>query len=160
MGEHLDDNQWLELANAEGRTSAQEHLAECAECRGELERLRGSLEEYQRTARELAERPESFWLRQRTLIASRALGRRAMPRLAWATGLAVVLLAGLLLVRQAPPAPAVAPTQTAQTAQSESDSALLADVQRHVQRDVPEALQPAALLVEEMNQYAEERRNP
>jgi hypothetical protein len=162
MGEHLNENQWLEVASGEGRGAAEEHLANCRECREELEQLRGSLEEYQRAAREMSERPESFWLRQRSRIVTRAQGKRAVPRLAWVTAAAVVLVAALALGRQTPP-PAVTATQAqaqAQQAQAEADSALLVDVQRYVQRDVPEALWPAALLVEEMNQHAQESRNP
>jgi hypothetical protein len=158
---HLSDEQWLDLAAAEGDAAARQHLAECADCARELTGLRRAMEQYQLAAREGADRPESFWLRQRTTAVSRAMGRRATPRLAWMAAAAVVTLAALSLVRQQPPAqpvPAVA-AQVQQT-QAESDSALLADVQRHVQREVPEALQPAALLVEEMNQHANEIRNP
>jgi hypothetical protein len=158
---HLSDEQWLDLAGAAGDAASRQHLAECAACVGELAGLRGAIEQYQLAARKSADQPESFWLRQRTSAVSRALGRRAVPRLAWMTAAAVVTLAALSLVRQEPPTKP-APTATAQTqqAQAESDSALLADVQRQVQREVPEALQPAALLVEEMNQHADERRNP
>jgi hypothetical protein len=158
---HLSDEQWLDLAGAEGDAAARQHLAQCTDCAGELAGLRGAIEKFQLAARASADRPESHWLRQRTSVVSRALGRRAVPRLAWMAAAAVVTLTALSLVRQQPPAqpvPAVA-AQVQQT-QAESDSALLADVQRQVRRDVPEALQPAALLVEEMNQHANEIRNP
>jgi hypothetical protein len=158
---HLSDEQWLDLTGAEGDADARQHLAECADCAEELAGLRGAIEKYQFAARESADRPESHWLRQRTTMVSRALGRRATPRLAWMAAAAVMTLAALSLVRQQPAVqPALTATAEVQQTQAESDSALLADVQRQVRREVPEALQPAALLVEEMNQHADAIRNP
>lgn len=160
IARHLSDSQWLDLMSAAGDAAARTHLAACADCANELARLRASFEEYRRAAQQAADRPESFWLRQRTSVVSRMMGRRAAPRLAWTATVAAILLAAILLTPQAPRVVdrPVTPSTPAQS--PESDSALLLDVQRSVQREVPVALEPAALLVEEMNQYAEERRNP
>lgn len=161
---HLNDEEWLSLAEAGGDAAARQHLAECRECAAELERLRAVLAGYQRTAQEAADHPESFWLRQRARIISRTRGRRAAPRLAWAVSVAALLLGAMLLGRQTPPAPAGGASAAVSTrlAQTDplSDSALLIAVHQSVQRDVPEALEPAALLVEEMNQNAAQNRNP
>jgi hypothetical protein len=158
---HLSDEQWVDLTGVEGDAAARQHLTDCAACARELEGLRGAIEKYQRAARESAERPESHWLRQRATVVSRAMGKPAMPRLAWFAAAAIVTLAALSLVREHPPAqPAPVATAQLQETQAESDSALLADVQRQVQREVPRALQPAELLVEEMNQHVDQTRNP
>jgi hypothetical protein len=45
-------------------------------------------------------------------------------------------------------------------AQSDPDHALLVDVERSVRRELPRALEPAALLAQEVSRSAEARSNP
>jgi anti-sigma factor RsiW len=170
-GAHLNEDDWLDLADAAGSSAARQHLAECPACAAELDRLRVALEAYQFTAHEASEQTDSYWLRQRTEIVSRAAGRRAAPRLAWAASVAALLFGAVLLGRQAPPlltsrtptavAPAKVPAPSlTSSSDPDADSALLVDVHQSLQRDVPEALEPAELLVDAMSQRNTERRNP
>ena len=167
---HLSNEDWLILAEGGGSIEARRHLDGCALCAAELDQLRDALAGYQRAAREAGEQTESFWLRQRAAIISRADGTRAAPRLAWAASVAALILGAALLGRQAPPVPTlqseqvtapgnVAPPSSAPS-DSSADSVLLLEVHQSVQRQVPEALEPAVLLVDAMNQNASERRNP
>ena len=95
-----------------------------------------------------AARPEVFWQRQRAEIRAR-LDAPAVtpPPLAWASAVALLLMAVLLSLPGEPPL-AVAP-------QPDPDSQLLLDVQQTLDRDVPDALAPASLLTQEMNQALE-----
>ncbi len=115
--------------------------------------LRPTLEALPEWARNSTERPEEFWQRQRGVIRSRisSLDRhpqnRAVRRpllLAWSVGATMVLLAGLMLDR----ASYVPPPK----AQVDPDHELLMAVERAVHNDGPAALDPAALLAEEMVQ--------
>lgn len=100
----------------------------------------------------VAEQPEDFWQRQRAGIRQRigeeqAAAHAAGWRLAWGAALALLFLATMLLNSGTAPAP-VAKVQAAQ----DPDQQLLMSVQETVSSDVPEALAPASLLVEEISQ--------
>jgi anti-sigma factor RsiW len=170
-GAHLGEKDWLSLADAAGSPAARQHLSDCPACAAELDQLRAALAGFQRAAHDASDQTESFWLRQRTEIVSRAVGRRAAPRLAWAASVAALFLGAALLGRQAPPVPtsqtpnAVSPVNVpappqAISSDTDADSALLVDVHQSVQRDVPVALEPATLLVDAMSQNSAVRRNP
>ncbi len=114
--------------------------------------LRPTLEALPEWARASSERPEEFWQEQRGAIWSRISScdrhpnrtvRRPMM-LAWPVVAAMVLLAGLMLDRAtyAPPP----------KARVDPDHELLLAVERAVHNDGPAALDPAALLAEEMVQ--------
>ena len=123
-------------------TPPRAHLAACPACSQELDRLRRVTSALRDSARAQAEQPESFWARQRSAAASRVSGRSVRP-LAWAAAIAVAVLAATLLREPrpaAPPAPTVDP-----------DQALLVSVEQAVNRQVPQALAPAALLTQEMS---------
>ena len=114
--------------------------------------LRPTLEALPEWARTSSERPEEFWQRQRGAIWSRISSLDRHPNrtvrrpllLAWSVVAAMVLLAGLMLNR----ASYVPPPQ----AQVDPDHELLMAVERAVHNDGPAALDPAALLAEEMVQ--------
>lgn len=114
--------------------------------------LRPTLEALPEWARTSSERTEEFWQSQRGAVWSRisSLDRhpdRTVRRpllLAWSVVAAMVLLAGLMLNR----ASYVPPPQ----AQVDPDHELLMAVERAVHNDGPAALDPAALLAEEMVQ--------
>jgi hypothetical protein len=115
--------------------------------------LRSTLEVLPEWARASTERPEEFWQEQRSIVWSRIsssvnpatsrLVRRSLL-LAWSAVTALVLLAGLMLDHGslAPP----------HKAQPDPDHELLLVVERAVNNDGPAALDPAALLAEEMVQ--------
>lgn len=115
--------------------------------------LRSTLEALPEWARTSTERPEEFWQQQRSMIRSRISSAenpaatplvRRSPLLAWSVVTALVLLAGWMLDRGslAPP----------HQAQPDPDHELLLAVERAVYNDGPAALDPAALLAEEMVQ--------
>ncbi len=152
MQEHLTDEQFAEQLVGSADTHTREHLAACPACRDEQERLENLLAHYQKTIRAAAERPEVFWQRQRTAVAARLTERTGSRRLAWAAAVAAVVLVAVLLIEKTPP--------TKPIAQSDPDHVLLVDVQRSVRREVPRALEPAALLAQEVSRGTEPRSNP
>ena len=102
-------------------------------------------------AREGAECPPEFWERQRLQILSRvsaleSQGVARVPRLAWSLAVAVLVIASFMLnagrrVKPANPAPL------------DPDGQLLVDIERAMQTGGPSALEPAAMLAEEIGQY-------
>jgi hypothetical protein len=109
-----------------------------------LRRTLDALPEWARTA---ADRPNAFWERQQSEIRKRiavAPKRSSMQTVtAWAGAFAVVLLAILLLSDSPAPRPS--------RAQTDPDQELLVAVEHTVQSGVPQALEPAAMLAEEIN---------
>jgi hypothetical protein len=115
--------------------------------------LRSTLDALPEWARASTELPEEFWQEQRSAVWSRISSSedpattrlvRRSPLLVWSAVTALVLLAGFMLDRGslAPP----------HKAQPDPDHELLLAVERAVYNDGPAALDPAALLAEEMVQ--------
>ena len=151
MHEHLSNTQMSEelLHNS---SEAAQHLAECAACRDEAARLRAALAGWKEQAHAVAERLEGFWARQRRAIAARlAHGVVQSRRLVWAATMAVLMLLATTLVEQWSRQPF--------PSQWDPDDALLADIERALHSDVPDALAPAALLANEMTRAAEGNAN-
>ena len=149
MKPHLSDVEVLEMLLDEALVVG-DHLEQCAPCRSELQQLRRTLETLPSLVHTTSERPEAFWQLQRNAIRARIVSPkpvRRSPSLAWAAVAVVVTLAGLLLSNS----PAPTPTQ----AQVDPDHELLIEIERAVSNDGPEALQPAALLVQEISQNAQ-----
>ena len=98
-------------------------------------------------AHALTERPHTFWERQqeeiRQRIASVPERRSTQTVTAWAGAFAIVLLALFLLSDSPAPRPSIA--------QSDPDQELLIAVEQTVQSGVPQALEPAAMLAEEIS---------
>ena len=109
-----------------------------------LQRILDALTEWSRAT---TEHPDAFWERQQADIKKRicAVQQRSSMRTAttWASAFAVVLLATFLL--RSSPAPRPSSTQ------SDPDQELLVAVEQSVQRGVPQALEPAALLADEID---------
>jgi hypothetical protein len=115
--------------------------------------LRPTLEALPDWARASTDRPEEFWQEQRSAVWSRIASSedrattrliRRSPLLVWSAVTALVLLAGFMLDRGS-----LAPPHKAQL---DPDHELLLAVERAVNNDGPAALDPAALLAEEMVQ--------
>ncbi len=98
-----------------------------------------------------AERPEMFWQRQHAAIRSRIAVEQASTRpwirFAWATALSLIVLAALTL-RTQPPLPTTA-------APADPDQQLLLSVEQAVHSGVPEALEPAAMLADDISGMVE-----
>jgi len=158
MQEHLTDEQLVDQLAGRNEAGPREHLAACAACRNEAESLRRVLacyrEDYQQVPCASMEPPEGLWPWQYTAIATPWAERLAPRWLAWAAAVAMVVLAAVLLVQKTPPAQPVA------QADPDPDHALLVDVERSVRRELPRALEPAALLAHEVGRDAEARSNP
>jgi len=123
--------------------------------------LRPTLEALPEWARASAERPEQFWQEQRSNVWSRIASSESWPatrmvhrspRLAWSVVTALVVLAGFMLDRGS----LTPPHRT----QMDPDHELLLAVERAVYNDGPAALDPAALLAEEMVQDIAAARPP
>jgi hypothetical protein len=101
---------------------------------------------------ETGDRAPEFWERQRTAILSRlpapGTNRPSNPIAAWAMAAAILLIAGSMF--RTGPRVAPAPEQ----AQGESDRELLLKVESAMQNGGPAALEPAALLAEEVSEHS------
>ena len=112
------------------------------------ERLTAAVQSLRAETQAAAERPEIFWQRQQAQILRRLDAPAATPPpLAWASAAALLLMAVLLSLPAKPPVAAVPPP--------DPDHQLMLEVQQTLDRDVPDALAPAALLTQEMNQALE-----
>ena len=150
---HLSDSQLdgvLPLSE-----EARHHLAICAECRTEHEKLRNWIDSLPQLARSAGQQPDAFWEQQRFTIQSRIRNLPAphsrRKRLVWATASALLLLASLILKTGS--------RQPLQSANSDLDRELLVQVEQALAGDVPQALQPASLLAEEIDQAAKPHTN-
>lgn len=102
-------------------------------------------------ARQASEHPDEYWEKQHSAIWDRIFSAQlhatpASPRLAWTGIAAVVALAMTLLFVGSASEPAKQVEN-----QNGYDHELLLAVERAVQIDGPEALEPAALLAQEIN---------
>jgi len=148
MKQHLSDEELSELLLAPPASNA--HLATCASCRTEQDRMRRILGELPSLARVVAHNTDTFWEKQRTAILADIVApqsRKQFPILVWTLGVAVLVVAGLLLST----APAPAPTR----AETDPDHELMIQLERTLQSAVPQALEPAALLAREITQNAQ-----
>jgi hypothetical protein len=133
-----------------------EELAELA-IESDRQHLGQTLEALPGWARAATERDNEFWQKQRISVWSRisaAESRSAhrAPILAWALVGAMMAVSGWLLER-----PMVVPPREVY---ADPDHELLMEVERMVQIDGPLALEPAALLAQEMVQDLPARNSP
>ena len=141
---HLTDEELTEAVSNPGRGLVA-HLDVCDSCRMEVGRLRRALD-----AGLLGTVPsEDFWQRQRAaiqerIVVAREARRQRTPRLAWAA-LAATILLGTLWMNDAEK-PAASPQVQI------DDQELMIAVDHAMQSDVPEALEPASLLAQEISQ--------
>ena len=114
------------------------------------DRLAAALAAFAASVRAEGERPAAYWTRRRAMIRERIAqqDRTSSLRLAWASALAVVTLATLLLTQSQPPLP---------QAMHDPDHDLLLGVENATRRPVPKALEPAVLLAQEMEQSAQSK---
>jgi hypothetical protein len=149
---HLNDREFAQ-ALVEGTGRVRIHLEHCTVCREEFDRWQQALALMPQDARAAAELPADFWQDQqfaigRMLRTAQPL-RPALPALAWAATF-VLLLCGLLLLGNSP---VPAPVQTA----ADPDHQMLLEVEDALNSDVPEALEPAALLAQEIGSQMDTR---
>jgi anti-sigma factor RsiW len=147
---HLTEEQFGELIAASARTSSSEtliteaHLLGCEQCSAELASLRECLSLFREASTAYADN-ELRRMPQVSLPARRPLLFPALAPVYLATAAAAIFLVTLLPIRQlrtAHPAPGVA-VRVAE-APSESDEALLEDVNSEVSASVPAPMQALA----------------
>ena len=148
MKRHLTNQELSELLLSPQASNI--HLATCASCRAEQERLRRVLGELPSLVRVVAQNTDAFWEKQRTAIWADIVTlqpRKQFSVLAWALGTAVLVVAGLLL--------SIAPAPTPSRAETDPDHELMIQLERTLQSEVPQALEPAALLAREITQNSQ-----
>ena len=142
MNTHLTEEQLFESLLGAQDAAAAQHIAACTECGSQLERLRSATGALRDSARAQAEKPEGFWTSQRSTAAACSLQFSVRP-LAWAAAIAVAVLAAMVLQEPRPAAPS--------TPAPDPDQALMVAVERATRRQLPQALEPAALLTREIS---------
>ena len=150
MNAHLNDDQLIASALGESDRVATLHLQECVPCREEMESLNTSIGSWVEDVRGAAGASEDIWRRQREAIAARLAPRPWLPWKNWAWATATLTLVVLAAVFYRQPAP-IAP----QTEPPVDDNALLLSVQTSLTSEVPEALEPVALLTQEIDRTEE-----
>ena len=138
------------------RRPRNEELAELA-IESDRQQLRQTLEALRGWARVATECDNEYWQKQRISVWSRisaaeSRSARRAPILAWALVGAMMAVSGWLLER-----PMVVPPREVY---ADPDHELLMEVERMVQIDGPLALEPAALLAQEMVQDLPARNYP
>lgn len=150
---HLSDQEITAAAGGERELRAAHHLQICADCQQQVEMYRERMASLRQDVCYTAGRSAIDWGKQSRAIQQGILavqiretqGRSAGFALAMAV-LTIVLVAFLFVGFHSTP-----PTTATNRAPAEiSDSALLGDVEAQLDGDLPEALQPANLLVGEM----------
>jgi hypothetical protein len=119
--------------------------------------LRETLGNLPACAQTASQRPDEFWQEQRAKVWSRvAQTERSVaqrfPVLTWAAVATMIAIAILMLHR--------GPTAETRQARVDPDHELLIEIERAVQSDGPEALEPAALLAQEMIRARPSRNTP
>ena len=148
MKQHLSDEELSELLLAPQASNV--HLATCPSCRAEQERMRRVLGELPSLASLAAQNTDVFWEKQRTAIWADIVmvqPRKRFPVLTWVLAAAVLAVASLLL--------SVAPDPVPTQAAADPDHDLMIQLERTLQSEVPEALEPAALLAREITQNSQ-----
>jgi hypothetical protein len=149
---HLSDDEITAAAAGERIPRTAHHLQICSECQDQVERYRESCAELRQDVCYSAGRSAIDWGRQSRSIHRRILAAQIEKTQGRNTGFAVVCsalaiaLVMVLFVGFRNPAPT--PSRIAGPAIS--DAALLEDVEGRMNEDLPDALQPANLLVDEM----------
>jgi len=147
---HLSEAELAEFVSDPSRGLGT-HLAHCDVCLYEVARLRETAAEL----RGVSDQPFEFWFQQQVAIRTKIASIPSQPAfrlsgLRWAGTASVAVLVGLLFSGgNAPPSTPVATT--------DPDHELLMAVEHVMQSGGPEALEPAAYLVREINQKAQPR---
>jgi len=128
---------------------SREHRAICARCRDGHEQVESAIAGLRTLAREASDRPEIFWERQRLAVRERlhaGRGARSFGRLAWVSAAVLVLLTlALFAPRGEPVVPDIAAGQ---------DQELLVEIERSLDRELPQALEPGLVLTRELESAA------
>ena len=139
MNQHLTSDQISEWIIGERKPEIEEHLFECAACRSELALFEKTLSLFRESAHEWSER-QSFDERKTMARIRHEPVRTALNAFGWAAA-AVLLIVASFSVHHRPP------EQTASTAVSISDEALLERVDAEISQPVPAPMEPLRALM-------------
>jgi hypothetical protein len=151
LAQHLTEDQFGELLSASSRapgtSPADAHLLACAQCAAELAGLRESLSFFRHASTAYANN-ELRQMPQMSLPVRRPLLTPA-TQTTWAFAAAATFLIALLPMQSfrqhtLQPPPAVAASASSPAAESESDDALLNDINQEVSASVPAPMQALA----------------
>jgi hypothetical protein len=149
---HVNDDELAEYLAGEAQAATAQHLQSCSTCSSEAALVKQSLQSFKAWThqRAAAEQPKlkvfSF--------ASRVENRSFTLWFSWSAVLALIVIAlGLMVTPSQKPIP-----QAVQSSQPDADDALLMEVQQDLDRSVPQALAPAAMLAAERNRVIRETR--
>ena len=152
---HLSDEELTAAAAGERNPRTAGHLEICPQCWEQMSIYRERLASLKQDVCYSGGRSAIDWGRQSRSIQQRILeaqikktAGRHVGYVFAASALAVILAVFVALnVRSTPSTPDVSTVATVSTI---SDAALLSDIEAHLDQDLPEALQPANVLVGEM----------
>jgi len=136
MTRHLSSAEISKWIAGERNRRSEDHLSECAECRGELAHFQGRLSDFRAVVRawsqeQSAAAPLPAWRMGRT---------HSSPRLRWALiAAAMVVLAAIPIYRASQPRPS--------SDHSLDDTVLLEQIDDGVSRSVPAPMEPLTTLV-------------
>ncbi len=169
MKVHLSNQEFTEYLLGTGQSSTTEHIASCAECLQEAERVARALNAFKTWAHEESEKQVAVnvWAKAPVRVAQ---ARRSVFAWSAAAAMTVAALALMLMLRhphsgvptQGTPGQIVvtnakAPvTQVVQSQQQVSDDQLLLEVEQALDSSVPAALQPAAVLALDRNRVLQQ----
>jgi hypothetical protein len=130
---------------------AQSHASECEECRSEVEDFRRELDGFRDQVRSAAERAPSFWAAQRTAIGARlrTATKWSGVRLALASTVALLAVATSLMLPGPKAHNMVANVDRPRVVQD--DEALMRQVDEALLSNVPDSLEPANLIADDMS---------
>jgi hypothetical protein len=157
MTPHLSETELAEFISDPSRGLGT-HLAHCDSCLYEVARMRETIS----GLRGLTSEPDEYWIRQRAAVRTTIAAAPSQPawHLSWFTlagAMAVIVFAGLLVSDRSasPPVPLATTDPVAKSpAANDPDHELLLAVEHVMESSGPEALEPAAYLVREINRNA------
>jgi hypothetical protein len=150
---HLSDEEMTAAAAGEQSPRSAHHLQICSECQEQVQAHREALVQLRQDISYSAGRSAIEWGRQSRAIHQRIITSQIERTQARSLGfafvssaLALALVLTIFIGFRGTPTPRPAPDHVVTI----SDAALLNDVENLMDEDVPDALQPADLLVEQM----------
>jgi hypothetical protein len=129
---------------------AHSHENECEECGGEIEEFRREMAGFRDELQVAAERPAFFWAAQRTAIRERLTAATKWNGVRFALASAVALFAVATSLMLPAPKPQSMVASTAHAPVVQDDEAVMRQVDEALLSNVPDSLEPANLIANEM----------
>ncbi len=144
MKSHLTDEELSEWLAGVANHEAMEHCLACAACRNEAQALRAGITDFAFAVRAEAARAQ----------AATANGRSWLDPAPWQLNKILAAVAALLLFAAVLFLVPHGGSPPAAVARQDADDLLLKEINADIQREVPSALEPAAVIVAERNRLA------